>query len=106
MAWSYVSIRQHPVSYLFWSAFGIGGIAILLAVASSISRVIVAALLIAAALFTLWIQWQNGRGGFGTVHGLRPTYETRATLSPGRWLLLLLLLLAEAAMLALVLVGS
>lgn len=105
MELSYVGMRQRAVSIFYWVAVSLGIIAILLPWTTDIPAPAAGTLLALAALFTLWIQWQNGRGGFGSIRGLRPTFETRARMSPGQWLVLLLLLIAESAALAFVLVS-
>ena len=105
MELSYVSIRHRLVSILFWSAVAFAAIAIVLPFGTDAPMPISVALLAFSAAFTLWIHWQNGRGGFGTVRGMHPTYETRARLSPGQWLVLLLIMMVEAGVLSFVLVS-
>lgn len=105
MELSYVSIRQRVVPILFWSALGFAGFTVLLAVGTGIPMPIAAILIGASLLFTLWLQWQNGRGGFGSIRGMHATYETRARLSPGQWFLLLLVMMLQVGVLSFLLVS-
>lgn|SRR5690554_5951549 len=105
MELSYVSIRQRVVSILFWSAIAFAAVAMAVPIGTDAPMPVAAALLGLSAVFTLWIQWQNGRRGFGTIRGMHPTYETRARLSPGQWFFLLLVTMLEAGVLSFVLVS-
>ncbi len=105
MELSYVSIRQRVVPILFWSAIGFAGFTILLALGTNVPMPVAATLITVSALFTLWVHWQNGRGGFGSIRGMHATYETRARLSPGQWFLLLLVMIVQAGVLSFLLVS-
>ena len=105
MELSYVSIRQRVVPIIFWSAVAFAAVAMAVPLGTDVPRPVAAALLVMSAAFTLWIQWQNGRRGFGTIRGMHPTYETRARLSPGQWFILLLVMMLEAGVLSFVLVS-
>ena len=104
MELSYAGMRHRAVPLLFWVGIGFGLLAMVLPWTTPIPAPAAVVLLVLAAGYKLWIQWQNGRGGFGAVRGLRPTYETRARLSPGQWFLLLLFLVLESTVLAFVLI--
>ena len=95
----HTGLRHYRVSAVYYTALILSAVAIFAALMRPVPDVAAMALLGVSVLLKIWIQWQNDRGGFGGPRRHYSRYSVGETLSPSRWLFLLILILIESVLL-------